>query len=149
MPTVRDLMTTDPITVDPDDSIETAISLMLKHGVSGLPVTDSSGRLLGVVSEFDLLELVWDPKSSKDKVNDYMSREIHTVDEDDELTAVAEQFRTRSFRRLPVMRGDQLVGVISRHDLLRDIMRARGQIAPVVPRLLSPINTHARTTVGI
>ena len=149
MPTVKDLMTTDLISVDPDDSIETAISLMLKHGVSGLPVVDSSGHLLGIISEFDLLELVWNPKSSQDKVYNYMSREVHTVDEGDELTAVAEQFRIRSFRRLPVMRGDQLVGIISRHDLLRDIMRARGQIAPVVPRLLTPIDAHTRTPVGI
>jgi len=143
MPTVKELMTTDLISVDPDDSIETAIILMLKHGVSGLPVVDSSGRLLGVLSEFDLLELVWDPKTTQDKVHSYMSGEVRTVDEDDDLIAAAERFRVLSVRRLPVMRGGQVVGVISRHDLLREILRARGQIAPVVPRLLTPVDASS------
>ena len=149
MPKVKDLMTTDLISTDPDDSIETAISLMLKHGVSGLPVVDGSGHLLGVVSEFDLLELVWDPKTTKDKVYNYMSREVRTIDEDDDLTAAAERFRILSVRRLPVMRGGRVVGIISRHDLLRNILRARGQIVPVVPRLLTAVDTPVRTPAGL
>jgi len=144
MPTVKELMTTDLISVDPDDSVETAISLMLKHGVSGLPVVDRSGRLRGVLSEFDLLDLVSDPQTTRDKIADYMSSELATVEEDDDVTVAAEHFRTQSIRRLPVVRQGQVVGVLSRRDLLRHILQARGQIAPVVPRLLTPLNTDVR-----
>lgn len=148
MSTAKNLMITDLISVDPDDSVETAISLMLKHGLSGLPVVDTSGRLLGVVSEFDLLELVWDPHTSQDKVYHHMTREVHTVAEDDQLATVAERFRMFSIQRLPVMRGDRLVGMIGRNDLLRHVLQLRGRIAPVVPRLLSPIDTPSQSPVS-
>ncbi len=138
MAKIKDLMSTDVISVEPDDSVEKAIKLMIKHRLSGLPVTDSTGRLLGLISEFDLLDLVWDPQTGQDRVYQYMTREVKQVDQDAELAAAAESFRTLSIRRLPVTRDGQVVGIISRHDLLRHVMHARGQIAPVVPSLLSP-----------
>ena len=138
MSTAKDLMTVDVISVDPDDSVEEAITLMIKHHVSGLPVVDASGRLLGLISEFDLLDLVWNPTTSRDKVYHHMSRRLHTVRETDGAEALAERFRTLSVRRLPVLRHGRLVGIISRHDLLRHVMQARGQIAPVVPQPLAP-----------
>ncbi|MBN2477407.1 MAG: CBS domain-containing protein [Pirellulales bacterium] len=148
MSTAKELMTTDLISIDPNDSIEEAISLMLKHRVSGLPVVDASGSLLGIISEFDLLELVWDPKTTRDRVEHYMSNELQTVDQDDDLGAIAEKFQVLSIRRLPVMHEGRLVGILSRHDLLRHIMQARGQFAPVVPRLLTPADSHAQSPAG-
>jgi CBS domain-containing protein len=110
--TAKDLMTTKIITVDPDDTVDEVISLMLEHGISGLPVVDMSGHLLGVLSEFDLLDLVRDPNTGKNKVFHYMTREVRKVDD----------------RRLPVMRDDRLVGIISRRDLLRYVLHVRSQL---------------------
>ena len=135
----KDVMSTFLFTVDPDDTIETAISLMLKHGLSGLPVLDMTGHLLGIISEFDLLDLVWDPQTNKDKVYHYMTREVHKVDENEDLSAVAELFRILSIRRLPVMQGDKLVGVISRRDLLRYVRKVREQGAAIVPPVSMPL----------
>ncbi len=149
MSTAKNLMNADVVSVDPDDTIEAAISLMIKHGLSGLPVVDGAGRLSGIVSEFDLLDLVWNPKTDQDKVYHYMTREVHTVSEDEDVEAVAELFRTLSIRRLPVMRGEQLAGMISRSDLLRHVLRVRGQIAPVVPRLLSPVKAPSADPIGL
>lgn len=126
--TAKDLMTTNIITVDPDDTIDEVISLMLEHGISGLPVVDMSGHLLGVLSEFDLLDLVRDPNTGKNKVFHYMTRDVRKVDEDDEVSAVEELFRILSVRRLPVMRDNVLVGIISRRDLLRYVLHARGRL---------------------
>jgi CBS domain-containing protein len=126
--TAKDLMTTKIITVDPDDTVDEVISLMLEHGISGLPVVDMSGHLLGVLSEFDLLDLVRDPNTGKNKVFHYMTREVRKVDEDDEISAVEELFRILSVRRLPVMRDDRLVGIISRRDLLRYVLHVRSQL---------------------
>ena len=64
---VKDVMNTGIVTVDPDDTIEEAMSRMLKLGISGLPVVDVAGQLLGIITEFDLLELVWDPSTSRTK----------------------------------------------------------------------------------
>ena len=63
---------------------------MIRLGISGLPVVDMSGQLLGIITEFDLLDLVWDPNTSKNKVYHYMTRDVRTVDEEDELVDVAE-----------------------------------------------------------
>ena len=57
---VKDIMTAHVVFVDPDDRVERAIELMLRHGVSGLPVVDSSGQILGVVTEYDILGIVDD-----------------------------------------------------------------------------------------
>jgi len=149
MPTVKDLMTAGPISVDPDESVEKAILLMLKHGLSGLPVTDTAGRLLGIISEFDLLDLIWDAKTVLDKVYQHMTREVRTAHEDDELTTAAELFRTLSIRRLPVVRDHRLVGILSRGDLLRHVLQTRGQRAPVTPRLLCPSNVPLQNPAGI
>ena len=148
MPTAKDLMTSDLIVVGPDDPIDKAISTMLKYGVSGLPVADSAGRLLGVISEFDLLDLVWDPKTAQDKVYQYMTRDVHTVAEDADLTGMAETFRTMSIRRLPVVRDGIVVGIVSRRDLLRHILQARGHFAPVVPRMLAPADSPISNSVA-
>jgi len=148
MPKAKDLMTTHLISVDPDDSVETAISLMIKHRVSGLPVTDASGELLGVISEFDLLDLVWDPNTGRDKVHDYMTAEAYSADVEEDIETVAKRFHDLSIRRLPVLEGNRLVGIISRHDLLRYVMHARGKVAPVVPQPLSPISAGFPSPAG-
>ncbi len=117
----KDLMTTKVIAVDPDDSVTKAVSLMLKHGISGLPVVAVAGRLLGVVSEDDLLDLVWDGRTGGDEVYHYMSRNVPTTGEEDDLRSVAEQFRRHGVGRLPVMRDERLVGIITRHDLVQNL----------------------------
>lgn len=149
MSSVKQLMTSEVVSVNPDDSIEEAISRMLKHGLSSLPVLDASGHPLGIVSEFDLLELVWNPKTDQDKVYHYMTREVHTVDEGTDLGSVAETFRVLSIRRMPVVRQGRMVGIIAREDLLRHVMRVRGQIPPVVPRPLSPAGPLAPHPVSL
>ncbi len=125
----KDIMNSNIRTVDPDDTIEEVMSQMIEHGISGLPVVDMSGQLVGIVTEFDLLDLVWDLSTSRNKVYHYMTRDIRTVDESDELEAVAELFRMLSIRRLVVMRDDRVAGIISRRDLIRYVLRTRSQLA--------------------
>ncbi len=123
----KDIMNADVIAVDPDDAVEKVMGQMIDKGISGLPVVDMSGQLVGIITEFDLLDMVWDPNTGKNKVYHYMTRDIRTVDEEDELVDVAEMFRMLSIRRLLVMRGEQVAGVISRRDLIRHVLRIRGQ----------------------
>ena len=125
MYTAKDIMNPNVVTIDPDDTIEVAISLMCEHGMSGLPVVDMSGHLVGVLTEFDLLDLFWDPTTARNEVYHYMTRDIRKVEADDEVSAVAELFRMLSIRRILVTQDEQLVGVISRRDLLRHVQRIR------------------------
>lgn len=123
----KDVMTTPVVSVDPDDSIEKTIRLMLDHRVSGLPVIDRSGHLVGIISEYDLLDLAWDSDRADSEVYQYMTCPVHTVEEQDDLGCVAERFRLFGIRRLPVMRGDRVVGIVSRHDLLAHLTKTRAQ----------------------
>jgi CBS domain-containing protein len=122
----KDLMKTNVVTVDPDDTIENVMSQMIRYHISGIPVVDMTDRLVGIITEFDLLEIVWDPNTDKNKVYHYMTRDIRTVDENDELTDIAEMFQTLPIRRLIVTAGDKLAGVISRRDLIWYILKLRG-----------------------
>jgi CBS domain-containing protein len=124
----KDIMNANVVTVDPDDKIEDVMSLMIRIGISGLPVVDMTGQLVGIITEFDLLEMVWDPHTDKNKVYHYMTRDTHTVDENDELTDVAEIFQTLPIRRLIVMSGNKVVGIVSRRDLIWYILKLRGRL---------------------
>jgi CBS domain-containing protein len=121
----RDIMTTQVVSVDPDDSITKTLDLMFQHGLSSLPVVNGSGRLVGIISEFDLLELAWDGDCRSSEVYQYMTRQVHTVDEDEELSCVAERFRLFGISRLPVLHGERVVGIIDRHVLLACLANVR------------------------
>lgn len=125
----KEVMTTTIVTVRPDSTIEDAFERMIRHHVSGLLVMREDGELAGVISEFDLLHLLYELETEKNKISDYMTVDVHTVHEDDHLTDVADIFLKYSVRRLPVLRDGKVVGVISRRDLIRFIRDVRLRIA--------------------
>jgi CBS domain-containing protein len=123
-----DIMTTHVVTVDANDSVDHAISLMVRHRISGLPVLDQQGRAVGIVSEFDLLELVCAGQNEQVRVCDYMSPNLFGVCEHDNWVVVADMFRAKHVRRLPVFRDGKLVGIVTRHDLMHAIRDARQHV---------------------
>ncbi len=127
------MMNTAIVTVGPDDTTDRAIALMLQHRISGLPVVDEAECLIGIVSEYDLLELTCDCWTDTNRVRDYMSTEVLTVDEQMCWTDAARTFRSNHMRRLPVMRDDKLVGIITRRDVVRFIQEVRDRIHEKVP----------------
>ena len=121
----RDIMTTHVVAVSEDDTVDYAISLMVKHRISGLPVLDHYGCPTGVVSEYDLMELACEGTADAELVRDYASAGLFGVNEDDSWVTVADMLRDRHVRRLPVLRDGRLVGIVSRHDLIHAIRDAR------------------------
>jgi CBS domain-containing protein len=126
--TAKDIMTTHVVTVDLDDTVDHAISLMVRHRISGLPVLDKQGRPAGIISEFDLLKLICDGGGEQSRVCDYVSPDLFGVSEEDDWVSVADMFRAKHVRRLPVLRNGMLVGIVTRHDLVRAVRDARRQI---------------------
>ncbi len=124
----KDIMTTHVVAVNVDDTIDHAIHLMIKHRISGLPVIDEQGNALGIVSEFDLLELICEGHTEDDTVSHFMSPGVFGVVEEDSWVAVADMFRENHVRRLPVLRDGKLLGIITRHDLVHAIRDARQQL---------------------
>jgi CBS domain-containing protein len=149
---VRDVMTPTVISVKADESTEAAAKLMLQNRISGLPVVDADGALIGIVTEGDFLrrgelgttrrrpkwlEFLLGPgrlaeeyvRSAGRKVADVMTPEPFTVGEDDSLETVVTLMERHRVKRLPVIRDGKLVGIVSRANLLY----ALASIAPTSP----------------
>lgn len=119
----RDIMKTQLITVGPHADVFDAIQLLLQHRVSGLPVTDSTGEFLGVFSERSamrvIIDMTWNQFSSA-AVSAWMDHDRRrTVTEHTSLEEIRQRFSQTPYRRLPVLNRGQLVGQISRRDVLR------------------------------
>jgi CBS-domain-containing membrane protein len=152
-----DVMTTNVITVGPDTSVQEVAKILSERSISGVPVVDSDNRLVGIVSEGDLLHRVetgterrvqrrrrswWldtigsDAELARDYVKshgrtakDVMTREVITVSDTSELAEIANLLETKKIKRVPVLRDGKLVGIVSRANLVRALAAAGGQLA--------------------
>jgi CBS domain-containing protein len=121
-PRARDIMVKRLITLDEDMDVYRAIDLLLHNRISGAPVVGKRYELIGILSEKDCIGALTRSLVERlpfTRVADAMTREVYTLSEDDDLLSIAHVFTSKPFRRLPVVRGDTLVGQISRRDLLR------------------------------
>lgn len=129
VPTARDIMTRDLVTFSPETEIFQAIRDLLKHKISGGPVVDGRGQLVGMLSELDCLrilsagEFYSDDHREEGHVRDYMSQGCRTVEPGVDIYALAQYFQTHAVRRLPVLEGRSLVGQVSRRDVLKAMQK--------------------------
>jgi len=105
-------------TIDKDASVYQAVATMVKRGVSGLPVIDASG-LLGVISEKDVLKLLFDTEFVAGTVGDYMTTGVLTFDEETDLADICKCLIENNFRRVPILHKGKLAGIISRADIIK------------------------------
>jgi CBS domain-containing protein len=111
----KDIMTKEIITVSPTTSVKKLAMTLVKNQISGAPVVDKSGKIIGVVSEADIVG-----KKGKD-VRAIMSKKVISVIEDTPVEAVAQLMTTRKITRVPVMRDDKVIGIVSRADIVNAI----------------------------
>ncbi len=119
---IEKYMVTDVVCFAPDDDIIHAMRILLDQHLSGGPVLDASGHIVGVLSQKDCLEIVYNTAYHQDwggQVEQYMSRKVEHIDADSSILEAADKFLHSSYRRFPVLRDGQLVGQISRHDIMR------------------------------
>ncbi len=149
---VSDVMTRDVVSVQADATVLDACKLMLENRVSGLPVVDSTGRLVGIITERDFLrsaraqrdgqprwlELITNHKTvdvlgrlRDARVEQIMTPNPVTTSEDAPVEDVLTKMEAYSIKRLPVMLGTQLVGIVSRSDLLRGLVRSLRKVSEV------------------
>jgi CBS domain-containing protein len=128
--TAGEIMTVRFLRLKPEMDIYEAVDLLLSHRVANAPVVNEAGQLVGFLSEKDCMETLLDgaySSSPSTSVENCMSRSVKTVTEDVDVLSIAELFLNTSYRRLPVVRGDLLVGLISR----RDFMKAMAEVSRV------------------
>ncbi len=126
--TAKEYMAHELVTVTPQTDAYEAIGLLLKHRISGMPVVDDQGNLVGILSERDCLQTLVQSQYHEDptaQVSELMSAEPTTVAPDIDILQVAKLFLENPYRRLPVVEDGRLVGQISRRDVLRAIRDVR------------------------
>lgn len=128
MLTAEQIMTTGVITIGPDATVRDAIELLLQKHISGLPVVDDRGGLIGMITEYALLAMVYDRNVMHERINSFMTRQVVSVEFDTPITEVASQFILHRVRRLPVTREGRLVGLVSRVDVLRGLYSAEAPV---------------------
>ena len=116
----KDIMSTTVTTVHEYANVMEVIKLLVEHNVTGLPVVDDEGRLLGMVTEKDILMLLlYDPNVKGKTVTDLMTTEITHFDEDENLMSIFESLVRSNFRRVPILSEGRLVGIVSRRDIIK------------------------------
>jgi len=119
---VADYMTRKLISFTPETSVVEALGILIEKGISGAPVVDAEGKLVGMLSEVDVIKVVIEDSYYNENagiVADYMHQPVETVDPEMDIYSLAEQFRHARRRRYPVVKHGKLLGQISRRDVLR------------------------------
>jgi CBS domain-containing protein len=148
----KDIMTTDVVTIAPSLGVEQIAQLLLSCAISGVPVVDADDRLIGLVSEGDLMQrheagterkrswwlnlLAGPEESARDfvkahghKAEDVMTREVVTVTADTPVGEIAGILERRRIKRVPVVEGGRIVGIVSRANLLHGLATHKDRIS--------------------
>ena len=126
---VKDHMTKNPVTLGPEMEIRQAVHLLINKDISGAPVLDVHGRLVGVLTERDCMRVALQADYHAEPgglVKEFMSENPQWVGPEQSILTLADLFINGRFHRYPVVDNGRLVGVISR----RDVMRAMGKYYP-------------------
>jgi CBS domain-containing protein len=118
MKRVADIMSREVVTIAPETTLAEAVRVFTKNRVGGAPVVDKDGRVLGMISELQLLDVVFDLEARDLPVASYLAPNVQSVLPSDSLAHVGQLFALYSFRRLPVVENDRLVGIVTRRDLM-------------------------------
>jgi CBS domain-containing protein len=166
---IVEIMTSEPVTVRADASVGDIAQRLVDHGVSGLPVVDERGQLIGIVTEADLIPREayprrrralgllsdvwhgrrhqWAKKTAGSVAADVMTTPAVSCRPDEDVRVAARRMLERGVKRLPVVEHDRPVGIISRHDVLRVLNRTDEAIQADVATLLNGLNRPDQSRV--
>ena len=122
----KDVMTRKIFTVRKNTPIYEAVELAVKQGISAMPVVDEDMSLVGILSEKDLIKLVYEEEEAESKtVSDFMTQPAISFEQDENLLDVCDFLMKNIFRRVPITSGERLVGIISIRDVLDSVLKQR------------------------
>jgi CBS domain-containing protein len=149
------IMTRTVVTAEPDDTVSAIAALFSKHGISGVPVCDKNGTLLGIISEGDLMrpfgeanklrrdwwlglladgeelapEFVDYLRQDRRRAADLMTKEVVTATEDTPVDRIADILQSHRVKRVPIVKDGKVVGVVSRADVIRAMARTPAEMS--------------------
>ncbi|MBF0384485.1 MAG: CBS domain-containing protein [Candidatus Omnitrophica bacterium] len=129
MTKVMEVMTKEVLTVKPETPISVAIKLLVMERVTGLPVVNDDSTIVGIVSEKDLMRILMEKESLKEKtVRDYMTKNVQSFSPDDNMVDVCKFLLDHNFRRVPIAQDGKLVGIVSRRDIIKLIWKEKYEL---------------------
>ena len=129
---VKDIMTENVISVKKDTPIFQAIEILSNNDITGIPVVEEDMTIVGILSEKDVLSVLYAPRENEDKVvNDFMTQPAICFEKDESVMDICDCLRESFFRRVLVTEHGKLVGIVSRKDIIKCILQARNK-EPIV-----------------
>ena len=122
---VGTVMTKSVITITRDTEIYEAMRIMVENNITGLPVVNDDMTIAGVISEKDVLKLLYNVEDRPGRVEEFMSTDVVCFDEKDSLIDISECFIHNNFRRVPILSDGKVTGIVSRKDVIKYILKLR------------------------
>ncbi len=121
----KTIMTTEVITAKRQTEIYEAMRTLVKNNITGLPVINDDTSLAGIITEKDVLKLLYNIEDRPGQVGDFMTKGIVGFNQDDSLIDITECLIKNNFRRVPIVAKGKLVGIVSRKDIIAYILKLR------------------------
>jgi len=125
MTQAKAIMNTRVLSISQNEDLYEAINMMALNNITGLPVVDENENLVGIITEKDVLTLLYNLDDKPGLVRDFMTSEVVCFDQEDDLNDVIDALGTNPFRRVPILNDGRLVGIISRKDIIAYIRGLR------------------------
>jgi CBS domain-containing protein len=129
---VKEIMKTKVMTVKRKTGIYEAINTLVNNNITGLPVVNDDMTVAGIISEKDVLRLLYDMEDKPGNVEDFMTKEVVCFDQEESLIDITEHLINNDFRRVHILKEGKLVGILSRKDVIACILRLRHKIKAAV-----------------
>jgi CBS domain-containing protein len=133
--TIGEVMNSRVNAIEPQTTVADAIQFLTEHHIGGAPVVSDDRTLLGMVSELELIDVVFDFAIRNEPVCKFMTTELQAVAADEPLSRAAQLFTLYGLRRLPVVESGKLVGILARRDLMNYMLRSNKSLAEPLEEL--------------
>ena len=124
--TASEIMTKPVVTTGREGHLLDAIQTMLRFHISGLPVLDEDDRLVGIISEHDIMNFAFSGDAEDTTVAEGMTKDVHAFGPDTSFEEIVNCFAANRIRRVPIVEDGKVVGIISRREILREMLRVYG-----------------------
>lgn len=117
-----DIMEKNVITIGPDVTLDIAIQQLLENRISGMPVVDEHEKIVGIISEKDILNFLFCGYLHNTKVSEAMTESLIHFPPDARIEKIAVAISKYQFRRVPIVQDDKVIGIVSRRDIIRHVL---------------------------
>jgi CBS domain-containing protein len=118
----KDIMNTNVITISQNETLGEAIKKLVQNKISGMPVLDDSKKMVGIISEKDILNFAFCGHLKDTKVSEAMSTKVVSYTPDSLIDSITLAISQKHFRRVPIVKNNIVVGIISRRDIIRYVL---------------------------